>query len=175
MNLVVFPTSVFLWFYEGIKNWYKSHRWRGYIHPLTHEFWSLFKGRGAQRFSHYLKKSEIKPSARRIKAVAAGGVTEAATASPALRYEDITFAGEEMLTCVHRRISPTWFFRHPHLPPSPSVTSWKGLVFCFFFQAGTALRFHLIGRQREPQLWVLIGMETLAYNHGMQSSRSLNS
>lgn len=51
--------------------------------------------------------SKIKPSARRIKAVAAGGVTEAATASPALRYEDITFAGEEMLTCVHRRISPT--------------------------------------------------------------------
>lgn len=72
-----------------------------------HELKSLFKGRGAQKCSHYLKKSEIKSSARRIKAVAVGGVTEAATASPALRYEDITFAGEEMLTCVHRRISPT--------------------------------------------------------------------
>lgn len=100
-----------------------------YIYPLMHEFKSLFKDRGAQKFSLYLKKSEIKSSARRIKAVAAGGVTEAATASPVLCYEDITFAGEEMLTCVHRHISPTWFFRHPP-PPALSLCH---LLKRFFF------------------------------------------
>lgn len=62
----------------------------------------------------------------------------------------------------------------PTSRPLPLSPLEKGWFFVFFFQAGTALRFHLIGRQREP-LWVLIGMETLAYNHGMQSSRSLNS
>jgi len=62
---------------------------------------ALFKGTGAKEFFYCVKKSQIKSFACRIKRVAAGKVTDPATASLVLRYKDISLAGEETLMCIH--------------------------------------------------------------------------
>lgn len=76
-----------------------------------------------------------------------------------------------MLTCIH-----IGFFLKPDSLGTPPISRLLPVSHLEkVFQTGTALEFSLIGRKCKTQILVLIGMETLAYNHGMQSSRSLNS
>lgn len=84
-----------------------------------------------------------------------------------LCYKDISVAREETITCIEKGIfkPDSLTISHPLLlSPLEKV-----------FQIGAVLEFSLIGRRCDTQILVLIGMETLAHNHSMQNSRSLNS